>query len=163
MHVLRKMTEPEYAVWLDALVPAYAADKVAVGRWSKQEAIELARKEYGELLPMGLETENNYLFAVLDQSGQPIGSLWFGEGQRVGYKVAFVFDLVIETKYRRLGHAKRALLALEIEAAKRGLAGIALHVFGHNAGGRALYAELGYAPTNINLYKTITPRGNSDA
>ena len=163
MHILRPMTEPEYAAWLAALVPAYAADKVAVGRWSEEEAVEMARKEYGELLPKGLATENNHLLTIVDQSDQPVGSLWFGEGQRVGYKVAFVFDLIVKPEYRRLGHARRALLALEMEAAKRGLAGIALHVFGHNADGRALYAKLGYAPTNINLYKPIAPSDNSDA
>jgi ribosomal protein S18 acetylase RimI-like enzyme len=163
MDILRKMTDSEYAAWIDVLVPEYAADKVAVSRWSKGEAVELARKEYGQLLPKGLETENNYFFTVLNQSGQPVGSLWFGEGQRVGYKVAFVFDLIVRPEYRRQGHARRALQALEIEAAKRGLAGIALHVFGHNAPGRALYEKLGYAPTSINLYKPLSPFEGSDA
>jgi ribosomal protein S18 acetylase RimI-like enzyme len=36
-----------------------------------------------------------------------------------------------------------------------GLAGIALHVFGHNQSARALYEKLGYAPTNLNLYKPL--------
>ena len=163
MQILRNMTEPEYTAWMAALVPEYAADKVAVGRWPVEESVELARKEYTELLPNGLETENNYFFTVLDQSGQSVGSLWFGEGKRVGYVVAFVFDLVIQPKHRRQGHARRALLALEIEAEKRGMTGVALHVFGHNAGGRSLYETLGYAPTNINLYKALPRAAASDA
>jgi hypothetical protein len=36
-----------------------------------------------------------------------------------------------------------------------GLAGIALHVFGHNTGARTFYAKLGYHATNINLYKKV--------
>lgn len=31
----------------------------------------------------------------------------------------------------------------------------ALHVFGHNVGAQALYAKLGFRPTNINLFKTV--------
>jgi predicted GNAT family acetyltransferase len=31
----------------------------------------------------------------------------------------------------------------------------ALHVFGHNTTAQALYAKLGYSPTNINLFKAL--------
>jgi len=155
MKVLRPMNTAEYAAWLTAAVPAYAADKVAADRWPREEAAELARKEYEQLLPMGLETENNFFYAVLDESGKAVGSLWFAEAARIGYRVAYVFDIVIQQPYRRQGHAGRALRALEVEAADRGLAGVALHVFGNNVGARALYAELGYTPTNINLYKRL--------
>ena len=163
MQVLRPMNTTEYAAWLTAAVPAYAAGKVASDRWPREDAVELARREYDQLLPMGLDTENNFFFAVLDESGKAVGSLWFAEAPRVGYKVAYVFDIVIEQEYRRQGHASRALQALEAEAAKRGLAGIALHVLGSNAGARALYSELGYSPTNINLYKSLSGHARSDA
>jgi hypothetical protein len=33
--------------------------------------------------------------------------------------------------------------------------GVGLHVFGHNAGARALYEALGYQPTNINMFKPL--------
>ncbi len=42
-----------------------------------------------------------------------------------------------------------------------GLSGIALHVFGHNAAGRALYDQLGFRPTNISLFKPIAAEGLS--
>ncbi len=157
MQILRPMNKTEYTSWLTAALPAYAADKVASDRWSREEATELARKEYDQLLPMGLETENNFFLAVLDESGKAVGSLWFTEAPRIGYKVAYVFDIIIHQQYRRQGHASRALRALEVVATQRGLAGVALHVFGNNVGAKALYSELGYAPTNINLYKSLSP------
>ena len=163
MQVLRPMSTAEYAAWLTAAVPAYAADKVASDRWSHEEAAERARKEYDQLLPMGLETENNFFFAVLDESGNTVRSLWFTEAPRIGYKVAYVLDIIIQQQYRRQGHASRAFHAMEVEATKRGLAGIALHVFGNNVGARAFYSELGYTPTNINLYKSLSYPARGDA
>ena len=163
MQVFRMMTEPEYAEWLAVVIPSYAADKVVLHRWTTEEAVDRAKKEYEQLLPQGLQTENNYFFAVLNSSGKTVGSLWFVEAQRVGYKVAYVFDIFVKSEHRRQGHAIRALEALELEAAERGLAGIALQVFGHNSGARSLYSKLGYSPTNINLYKPLSAHAKSDA
>ena len=163
MQVLRQMTEPEYADWLAVVIPSYAADKVALHRWTAEEAVDRAKKEYEQLLPKGLQTENNYFYAVLNGSGQTVGSLWFVEAPRVGYRVAYVFDIFVKSEHRRQGHANRALAALEIEAAARGLAGIALQVFGHNLSARSLYSKLGYSPTNINLYKPLSAHAKSDA
>ena len=157
------MNQSEFASWFDAAVPNYAAGKVALDRWPEENAIELARKEYDQLLPNGLATENNFFSAVLDSSGRTVGSLWFVEAPRVGYKVAYVYDIVILQEHRRQGHASRALMALESEAARRGLAGIALHVLGQNVSARALYSKLGFEPTNINLYKPLPARTRSDA
>jgi ribosomal protein S18 acetylase RimI-like enzyme len=153
--VLRRMTAPEYEVWLAEAIPGYAADKVQSGRWTQEESLERAREEYAQLLPHGVETADNHLYTVLDESGAAVGSIWFAEASRVGYKVAYVFDVVILPGQRRRGHARRAFAAVERVAAKLGLAGVALHVFGHNTAARALYAELGYQPTNINLYKPL--------
>ena len=44
---------------------------------------------------------------------------------------------------------------MEAEVQKRGLAGIALHVFGHNTGAQALYHRLGFVTTNINMFKQL--------
>jgi ribosomal protein S18 acetylase RimI-like enzyme len=36
--------------------------------------------------------------------------------------------------------------------------GIALHVFGHNAGARALYEKIGFGVTGITMFKALDPR-----
>ena len=38
---------------------------------------------------------------------------------------------------------------------RQGLETLALHVFGHNPGARALYEKLGYEITNINMAKHL--------
>ena len=149
------MTQPEYRAWLAATIPAYATDKVASGQWAEDAALELSRKEYGELLPQGPETPENHLFTILDQIAVPVGVLWFAVKTKFNARIAFVFDVTVLEGRRRQGHAKRALLALEDEVRTLGLTGIALHVFGHNTGAQALYAKLGYQPTNVSLFKPI--------
>ena len=149
------MTQPEYRAWLAATIPAYATDKVASGQWAEDAALELSRKEYGELLPQGPETPENHLFTILDQKAVPVGVLWFAVKTKFNARIAFVFDVTVLEGRRRQGHAKRALLALEDEVRNLRLAGIALHVFGHNTGAQALYAKLGYQPTNVSLFKPI--------
>ena len=157
LSALRPMTASEYADWFEQSITDYAADKVASGQWTPEESLELARKELAELLPLGLETPGNHLFTFVDSQAVAVGMLWFGVKKRFGADIAYVFDIHIRPERQREGHAARTFLALEDEVRQRGLSGIALHVFGHNDPARALYAKLGFQPTNISLFKPIRP------
>ena len=156
MSNLIPMTQDEFIAFTEAAVPSFAAEKVASGQWKEAEALELARKSFAELLPQGLATPDNYFFTVLDQAAQiNVGIVWFAAQERAGKRIAYVYEINIKPEHQRLGHAKRAFLALEDNVRSLGLSGIALHVFGHNAAAQALYLQLGYQPTNINLFKAI--------
>ena len=154
---LRSMTATEYAEWFEQSIVGYAADKVASGQWVPEESLELTRKELAGLLPLGLETPGNYLYTVVDSRALAVGMLWFGVKKRFGADIAYVFNVNVRPDRQREGHAARAFLALEEEVRRRGLSGIALHVFGHNDGARALYDKLGFRPTNISMFKPIEP------
>lgn len=158
---LRRMTEDEFAAWVAVSVPAYADDKVAAGQWPAADALALSRKEFDELLPQGLATPENHFFTIVDAAGAPVGTLWFAEQARAGARIAYVYDVGIRPQRQREGHALRAFAALEDEARRLGLAGIALHVFGHNHGARALYARLGFEPTNLHLFKPLAREAGS--
>ena len=153
------MVQAEYAAWLAEAVPEYAADKVASGQWSQEDAAALSAKEFAELLPNGLATPDNHLFTIVDSTSNAVGVLWFAVKTRSDSRVAYVYDVTIAPARRREGHAFHAFRALEAEVARLGLSGIALHVFGHNTGAQALYAKLGFRPTNINLFKSVGSPG----
>lgn len=153
------MTEPEYAEWLAGTIPAYASDKVASGQWTSDASIALSQKEYAELLPNGLDTEDNYLYTIIDSQSAAVGVLWFAVKIKFNSEVAYVFDVSVKPERQREGHAQRALVTLEEVVRGKGLSGIALHVFGHNKGAQALYAKLGYQPTNISLFKPMGATG----
>ena len=157
--VLRPITDDEFELWLTTAIPEFARDKVSSGQWPEDAALELSRKAYAELLPQGRTTPKNHLYAVLDQEGATVGTLWFAEQERAGRRIAYVYEIVILSAYRRLGHGRRAFEALEDIAAQLGLSGIALHVFGHNHAAHSLYQQLGYAATNINMFKAVPATG----
>jgi ribosomal protein S18 acetylase RimI-like enzyme len=157
--VLRPISEDEYAAWLATVIPAYAADKVATGQWAAGTSLELSRQAFAELLPQGPRTADHRLYTILGTDGAPVGTLWIAIQTRGEQRVAYVYDVVIGPEHRRRGHAERAFEALGQEATSLGLAGIALHVFGHNLAAQALYAKLGFIATNINLFKPLVHQG----
>ncbi|HRI17569.1 MAG TPA: GNAT family N-acetyltransferase [Burkholderiaceae bacterium] len=156
--VLRPMTDPEFAAWRAETVPAFAADKVASGQWSERESLALSEAEFDHLLPQGLATPGNHMFTIADGAGASVGFLWIAEQSRGGAAIAYVYDVAVIPQRQREGHARRAFAALEEQAARLGLTGIALHVFGHNTGARSLYEQLGFESTNVHMFKAL-PQG----
>ena len=153
---LLPMTPGEFPAFMDRLVREYAADHVRGGRWTEKESLGEARRETDRLLPKGVETPNHYLFSIHDDAGgAPIGAIWLGPSESP--QRGFVFDLWIAEPFRRKGHARAAMLALERLARDRGFDSLGLHVFAHNAGAIRLYEELGYHPTNIVMAKPLPP------
>lgn len=155
MPVIRPLSDAEYAAWVEETIPAYASDKVASGAWVAAEALEQSRAELQSLLPDGRDTKDHYLYSILRADGGRVGMIWFAVKPRAQARIAYVYNIEIAPEHRRQGHAQRALQALEEQAQSLGLSGIALHVFGHNTSAQALYARLGYLPTNINMYKAV--------
>lgn len=153
------MSDAEYAAYAEEAIPGYAAEKVASGQWTPEESLALAKRSFDELLPRGRHTPDHHLFTVLDGQSVAVGMLWIAVQVRAGQRIAYVYDVSIKPEHRRKGHAAGAFIALENKARELGLSGIALHVFGHNRAAQALYAKLGYAPTNINMFKPLPCTG----
>jgi ribosomal protein S18 acetylase RimI-like enzyme len=160
MPPLRPMTESEFAAWRDAIIPEYAAEKVKSGEWPENDALDRSRASLDELLPRGIDTPGNHLFAIVDADGESVGMLWFAVRERSGSRIAYVYNIAIDPRSRRQGHAERAFDALAREARCLGLAGIALHVFGHNRGARSFYEKLGFEATDISMFKPLCEAGH---
>jgi ribosomal protein S18 acetylase RimI-like enzyme len=155
MSPLRPMTEAEFAAWCDAIVPDYAAEKVKSGDWLESEALMRSRESLDTLLPCGIDTPDNHLFAIVGPDGDSVGMLWFAVKERSGSRIAYVYNIAIHPECRRQGHAERAFEALEHEAHRLGLRGVFLHVFGHNHGALSLYEKLGFEATDITMFKPL--------
>lgn len=151
------MTAADHAEWLAQAVPGYANEKVLSGAWQPPEAQQRATALTARLLPQGRETPGHYFFTVtLAETGAKIGFLWLGKGEAPDS--ACLYDIHIAPAFRRQGHGRRALLALEQTAATLGFKAIALHVFGHNRAAESLYRSLGYEVTDLNMRKRLAPK-----
>jgi ribosomal protein S18 acetylase RimI-like enzyme len=154
--VLVPMSSAIYSQYLQAAVSAYADENVESGRWPAEGALERSREDFNNSLPQGLNTPDNFLFEIkLAESGPTVGYIWFAIVEKNGLKSAFVYDVEVKSEFRRQGHAKAAFAALEPLVTELGLSSIGLHVFGHNPGAQALYDELGYKVTGINMLKHL--------
>ena len=156
MIALTPMTEAQFQDYLAESIPAFAQDKIDSGQWARSEALALATQSMQESLPLGLATPDNYLYTLRHgPANAAVGMVWIAAQQRGERKVAYVYDVVVHVAHRRQGHATVAFAALEKEVLALGLSGIGLHVFAHNTAAHALYVKLGYAATNINMFKVL--------
>ncbi len=149
------MTEAEFSQFKTNSIAGYAEQNVRSGRWPSDGAVQRSAAEYEKLLPQGLATPHNHVFAVHAPEGGVVGALWLAAIERAGVRTAYVYDIHIHEPFRKQGHARRAFKALESIAASLGLSTIGLHVFAYNTAARALYESLGYATTSVNMQKQL--------
>ncbi|GHO85848.1 GNAT family N-acetyltransferase [Dictyobacter formicarum] len=156
MIILEPMNEEDFQRYLDFSVADYAQEHVKSGRWSQEEALTEAKKQYVELLPAGVASSNQYLFTIIDPDQQrKVGMLWFAVEERAGRRSAFVYDIRIEEIYRHQGYGSQAFREMEKNVRELGLNRIGLHVFGHNHAALEMYKKLGYVATNIVMAKEL--------
>ena len=150
------MQADTFPAYLEAAIEGYAQENVSAGRWPPVGAMERSREDFDSLLPLGLDTPENFVLEILDEeAGAVVGYVWYKLERKHGSCAAYVYDLEVKPEHRRKGHAWRALKALELLAAESGATSIGLNVFANNIGAQALYRQLGYSPTNVNMSKPL--------
>lgn len=157
MIALTEMSEEEFQTYWSQSISDYALHHQQSGRWSEKEALSQATREYQGLLPQGRISPGNALLMIVDQRReQKVGILWYSIRGRAEKKELYILDIEIFEQFRRSGYATQTLQHLEGLACSLEVASIGLHVFGSNIPARRLYEQLGYAPTNIRMVKTVS-------
>jgi ribosomal protein S18 acetylase RimI-like enzyme len=154
MSKLISMTQFEYDLFLERIIPEYAEDKVRAGQWDETNALERSRKEFLDDLPLGVETKNQYLYTVFDGE-KAVGMIWLSVNPNDPTQSGFISELYVDEKYRGKGYGKKAMLLIEEKACELGLKSIGLHVFGVNQTARNLYEAVGYEITSLNMKKVL--------
>lgn len=137
------MTPERYPRFAAASEAGFAAELVASGRLTADEAAAEAHRQFQKELPDGLETPGQELFtATVD--GAEVGILWLAVRERDGHPHVFVLDIEVAEGQRRRGYGRALMQAAEGQARRVGADSVGLHVFGFNGAAVALYEELGY-------------------
>jgi GNAT superfamily N-acetyltransferase len=152
---LRPMEPDAWDTWRVGSIRVYASEKIQAGTWSPELAEARANDEFARLLPEGQHTAGHEFRAIVTEAGETAGTLWFAPQDEIGRGAAFIYDIVIDPAQRGRGYGRDAMEALEPLARSLGYDTICLHVFGHNAVARHLYATVGYAETDLMMMKRI--------
>ncbi|MEQ1566494.1 MAG: GNAT family N-acetyltransferase [Myxococcota bacterium] len=153
---LRPLTELELDEYLSSSKDNFTNEKVRAEGVTVEEARVAFDRSISAALPLGLRSENQFLFRLRDaHTDERVGLLWFAVKTQGPRRFVWIYDIVIDEAVRGRGYGEAAMSALEREAANRGASSIDLHVFGHNTGARRLYEKMGYRPTNLTMRKDL--------
>jgi len=155
---LRPLRDDELPDFIRRGSEGYARDMVEHAGLTPEQAKKKSDNDWANLMPKGRVPGGHYVFAIEDEeTGDRVGDLWFAERTSdFDSTVAFVYSIEIYEPFRGRGFGKQAMLLLEDEVRARGLAHVALNVFGGNEVARSLYRSLGYAETAVWMRKRIS-------
>lgn len=150
-----KMDTSEFAIFkgrsIAVLAIQFAEDYVE----NLDSSMQRAEEKFSTYLPLGLQTPGHYFYLLKNEQSVSNGYLWFGEQEEHLRKKIFIFDILVEEKFRGKGLGKWMLNWLEIETKKKDLHEISLHVLGYNQIARELYESMGFEATNIYMSKKV--------
>lgn len=110
-----------------------------------EDALRQTEAEENEMLPNGIDTENNSLMVIENICAHKgIGFMWYIYEVTEGVQQVFLCDFVINEKERRKGYATEALSEMEKYAANHGCKESVLFVAKNNEPAQKLYAKSGY-------------------
>ncbi|MCM1989742.1 GNAT family N-acetyltransferase [Oceanirhabdus seepicola] len=151
-----KMTESEFEEFYKLENENYAEDLNKVFNTPKEEAYSQATKTFDSYLSDGLNTENNYLYSIIEsESNNQIGTLWLIARENNNIKELFIASIRIFNQYQGKGYGKISMSLVDKKASELNVAKIALHVFGYNKNAISLYEKVGFEPFSINMEKFL--------
>lgn len=154
---LESLQQEDFERFLEREIQGYAEDHVRNGNWPAEGALERSRKEFEFYLPDGIRTPDQYLWSLVEDTGNKIGVLWV----QVKGAEAFIFDFVIDETFRGKGFGKQSLSAMDEKLRSMNVETVGLHVFGDNISAQELYKKAGYQITGIHMKKSLKQEGIS--
>jgi ribosomal protein S18 acetylase RimI-like enzyme len=158
MITLRAMKRDEFPAYRDYFVVDYADEIVANYSYPLEKSRAIAARDLAADLPQTTDTPDHSLICIeqgtCDETvPETIGYLWYkllDEGETV-----FILDFVLFEAFRRQGHGKAALTALERHLMDSGVEQIKLRVAADNKRALGLYERVGFSVTGYNMVKVL--------
>jgi ribosomal protein S18 acetylase RimI-like enzyme len=136
-------TEDDYATFTAASIDTYAEEIFKAGGYATPELAHAdSVRQFGELLPDGLASAGQHLWAAYDAERR-VGLLWIFVEDAWSY----IYDIEMLAEVRGQGYGSEVLALGASEARRLGATHLGLNVFGHNADARRLYERSGFAVT----------------
>jgi ribosomal protein S18 acetylase RimI-like enzyme len=151
---LEPMTDEQYRAYRDSAEDGYAKQIAESGSLPWEDAVQKAANDFARSLPKGLATPDSHLLTAYDGDTE-VGILWLRIETQAAGRRAHVGDVQVHEGVRRKGYGRLIMTAAEALGRDLGASTIGLTVWGHNVGARALYDQLGYETTSVQMRKRL--------
>jgi ribosomal protein S18 acetylase RimI-like enzyme len=151
---LEPMTDEQFRAYRDSAEDHYAKAISESGQLPWEDAVQKASEDFARMLPDGLASTDSYLRTAYDGDAE-VGMLWLRIETRSDGRRAFVAFVSVREQVRRQGYGEAIMTAAEDLGRDLGATSMALNVFGHNVGARALYERIGYETTAVQMHKRL--------
>jgi ribosomal protein S18 acetylase RimI-like enzyme len=128
---------------------------------SPEDRARLTRAQVSQALTethdLLLARPGNALFIAETEAGEPAGLLWFGENRNLvtGEIEGWIYNVSVVPHFRGQGIGAQLVRHAEAHARQEGYQLIGLMVAVHNEVARRLYANSGFAESNIVMRKRL--------
>lgn len=148
---LIKMSQDEFDVIKGKMIADYAKDKIKMGIWGEEDALDLAKETFETILKKGIKTENNFLYNVIADNGEEMAFLWIGKSKNE----IFVYNISMYESFKALENKKELLNLIEETAVELKATKISYHTFGYQKSVIEVFENSGYRVTDVTLSKKI--------
>lgn len=146
-----KMTQEDFELVKGKMIADYTKEKIKYGIWAEEEALELSKETFNTLLAKGINTENNYLYNVIDEEGNKVAYVWFA---RRGTE-AYLYNIDIFEAYKDKVDYKDLYTLIEDVIFSTDATKISIHIFGYNSELIEKYKEYGFDILDVTLGKKL--------
>lgn len=143
-----------FPAWQERCHAEYTADLIAAGE-TPEAADRHATDSLERAFPTGSATADNAMFDLVHETKGTVGYLWIGSDTSDDASAWWVWDVVVEPRFRGEGFGRAAMLLAEDLARAAGARTLGLSVFGHNEAARGLYESVGYETTTVKMRKRL--------
>ncbi len=149
----RRINKKEFEIFEKWSIKNYAENLIKSGDEKYiLKAKRAAKAEFKDIFPNKAESENNFLYVILDENGVGIGVIGYQKSP-FEESAAFVIENVIKEEFRGMGYGKSALVKLQEDAKGNGYGKMVLNAFKHSKISLEMYEK--------NGFKTVEDYGGS--
>ncbi len=148
------MTRDQYDAYRVTAEDEYAEAIRDSGSLPEAEAREQSAADYAALLPDGMASDGHRFWTAYD-GDEVVGMLWLRFKDTSVGVTAFGFDFSVREDLRRRGYGRALMQAAEVECRERGVVSVGLRVFGNNLAAQALYEQMGFEVTSIQMSRSL--------
>lgn len=151
---LEPMTREQYDAYRAVAEDEYAESIARSGSMPEEEARRKSTEDFARILPDGFDSEGHLFWTAYD-GDRDVGMLWLKLEDSSEGTTAFGYDFAVKPELRRSGYGRAIMAAAEDECRRRGVVSVGLNVFGDNLGAQALYEQMGFEVTAIQMRKRL--------